>query len=69
MDSDKNGRVSREEYVNCMLLEMRLVTKTQLDELHLQFDRLDVTRTGFLDKDDLKLLAEQRGGSIQKQNH
>jgi len=60
MDADHNGRVDREEYVNCMLLEMKLVNEKQLEELHAQFDRLDVTRSGFLNQDDLKLMAEQR---------
>ena len=65
MDADDNGQVSREEYVEFMLLEMGLVEKQQLEKLHAQFKRLDVTETGYLDREDLKLLAELRGAKVR----
>jgi len=61
MDANGDGRITREEYVQFMLLEMRIITKKELDELHEQFDNLDVTRSGYLDDEDLKLMAERVG--------
>ena len=54
MDTDKDGRVSREEYVEFMLKEMDLVSETQFEELHRQFHHLDVDGGGFLDKNDIR---------------
>jgi Ca2+-binding EF-hand superfamily protein len=62
MDFDKNGQISREEYVQFMLLEMGRVTRQEIDELYMQFDRLDVTASGYLDNADLELMA-LRGAS------
>lgn len=64
MDENRNGQVSKREYVEFMMLEMGLVSQNQLDELHNQFERLDVTNTGYLDVEDLKLMAELRGCTI-----
>jgi potassium channel subfamily K, other eukaryote len=64
MDSDGDGRISREEYVQFMLLEMGLVSEECLKELHNQFDRLDVVESGYLDNEDLKMMAELRGASV-----
>lgn len=55
MDTDHDGKVSREEYVAFMLQEMNLVTTEQLDELHTQFEKLDVDGGGYLDKNDLEV--------------
>jgi potassium channel subfamily K, other eukaryote len=66
MDTDGNGRVTRDEYVEFMLLQLQLVDQEQLDELYRQFDRLDVTRSGYLDEEDLKLMAKLRRTSTQK---
>lgn len=60
MDTDKNGRVSREEYVQFMLKEMELVPNEQFEELHAQFERLDVDGDGYLDKEDLKFKNEEQ---------
>jgi len=65
MDADRDGRISREEYVQFMLLEMGLVSQDDLRELHRQFERLDVARSGYLDNDDLRLMAELRGATVQ----
>jgi hypothetical protein len=55
MDFDKNGQISREEYIQFMLLEMGRVTRQEIDELYMQFDRLDVAASGYLDNADLEL--------------
>jgi hypothetical protein len=54
MDTDHDGKVSREEYVQFMLMEMELVTEQDFADLHAQFEKLDITESGFLDKDDIK---------------
>jgi potassium channel subfamily K len=64
MDENQNGQVSKREYVEFMLLEMCLVSQGQIKELHEQFERLDVTNTGYLDVEDLKLMAEIRGATV-----
>ena len=65
MDSDDDGKITREEYVDFMLIEMGRVSKDELDELSMQFDRLDVTRSGYLDGNDLKLMAKLRGAKVK----
>ena len=64
MDIDHNGKVDREEYVLFMLMEMGLVNKKEVEELQEQFDRLDVTRSGWLDHDDLILMAKLRSAGL-----
>ena len=61
MDTDSNGEVSREEYVQSMLIEMDLVNEEVFQDLHAQFDRLDVDKNGQLDREDLRIMAQQRG--------
>ena len=65
MDVNQDGVISREEYVQFMLLEMGRITVEELDELSQQFERLDVTRSGVLDRDDLALMAELRGAIVE----
>jgi hypothetical protein len=65
MDADGDGLVTREEYVNFMLLEMGVVSEDDLASLYQQFVSLDVTGSGYLDKEDLKLMAELRGATFQ----
>lgn len=65
MDTDGDGQITREEYVEFMLLEMGLVSRDELNELYEQFDRLDITRSGYLDKEDLRLMAELRGAWVE----
>lgn len=64
MDANHDGKVMREEYVNFMLMEMGLVTKEELEELWDQFGRLDGTNAGYLDHDDLLLMAKLRGAGL-----
>lgn len=63
MDANEDGKVDREEYVLFMLMEMGLVTKQEIEELQEQFGRLDVTRSGYLDQQDLLLMAKLRGSN------
>jgi len=66
MDKDDDGKISREEYINFMLIEMGRVSRTELDELIVQFDRLDVTCSGYLDNEDLELMAKLRGATVKQ---
>lgn len=58
MDVNCDGKVTESEYVEFMLVEMGLAEAGELADLHKQFKRLDVTRTGYLDGEDLRLMAE-----------
>ena len=64
MDADQNGKVEREEYVLFMLMEMGLVNRHEVEELQEQFDRLDATRSGYLDHEDLLLMAKLRSAGL-----
>lgn len=64
MDANRDGKVVREEYVSYMLMEMGLVTKEELEELWKQFERLDATKSGHLDHDDLLLMAKLREAGL-----
>ena len=57
MDRNGDGEVSRLEYMEFMLVEMKLVDSSVLSELHEQFDRLDMTMSDSLTKDDLIAMA------------
>lgn len=60
MDTDHNGKVSREEYLTFMLQEMELVSSDELDELQAQFRLLDRDGGGYLDKEDLQGRVQQQ---------
>jgi potassium channel subfamily K len=60
MDANGDGKVEREEYVLFMLMEMGLVNKQEIEDLFEQFERLDVTKSGYLDGEDLLLIAKIR---------
>ena len=64
MDANEDGKVVREEYVSYMLMEMGLMTKEELDELWDQFERLDAAKSGYLEHDDLMLMAKLRGAGL-----
>lgn len=66
MDRDSDGRITREEYVQFMLIEMGLVNSTELDLLNTQFSRLDVDKSGYLDNADLEFMAKLRGANVLK---
>jgi potassium channel subfamily K, other eukaryote len=58
MDANGDGKVTREEFTYGMLVELKIVDADQLEQLNQQFDRLDITKSGTLEKEDLKLAAE-----------
>jgi potassium channel subfamily K len=60
MDRNGDGEVSRLEYMQFMLVEMKIVEQNVLDELNQQFDRLDMTMSDSLTKDDLIAMAKLR---------
>ena len=60
MDWDKDGEVSKLDYVEFMLLTLKKVDPDLLNELHQQFDQLDTNRSGSLTKQDLERLAKKR---------
>lgn len=64
MDTDDSGGVDREEYVYFMLKEMGLVSEEDLAELFRQFEALDVTHSGIIDHEDLKLMAKLKGADV-----
>lgn len=64
MDRDFDGKITREEYVQFMLVEMGLVSTTELDELYSQFSRLDIDKSGYLDNADLEFIAKLRGAKV-----
>ena len=70
MDTDRNGKVSREEYVEFMLKEMQLVDDEVFRDLHDQFKKLDLDGGGYLDKKDLKLklLKQQQAKASENAN-
>lgn len=65
MDMDGDGNVSKLEYVEFMLLAMKQVDRETLSELHEQFDRLDVTNDGLLNREDLEIISKQRLKSVR----
>ena len=60
MDENHNGQVSKTAYTLYMLLQMDLVTRDEVDDLYEQFNRLDVTESGYIDAEDLKVMAKLR---------
>ena len=58
MDNNHDGKVDREEYVLFMLMEMGLVSKHEVDNLFEQFNRLDLTKSGYLCKEDILLISK-----------
>ena len=59
MDRNGDGIVEWADFLEFMLLAMQKVDQTMLDELRKQFDRLDVDKSGTLDKEDLIKLAKK----------
>jgi hypothetical protein len=47
-----------------MLMEMGLVNKTEVEELCVLCDRLDVTTSGYLDHADHTLMAKLEGADL-----
>ena len=56
MDTDKDGKVSRSEYVEYMLTSMNIVDASLIQELHERFTVLDADGSGYLDQNDGKFI-------------
>lgn len=60
MNADGDGEVSPLEFVEYMLKTMNKVDQSLLDELHLQFEKLDADGSGGLQQDDLVLITQRK---------
>jgi hypothetical protein len=60
MDSNNDGKVSRAEFLEFMLVAMRKIDQGLVEELRAYFDRLDVDGTGELTRDDLIEAARKK---------
>ena len=65
MDADGDGKVSRAEFLEFMLVAMDKVDHDFIEEMRQHFARLDVDGTGVLSKDDLIEHARRKLGRIQ----
>eukprot|EP00559_Dactyliosolen_fragilissimus_P001364 CAMPEP_0184866172 /NCGR_PEP_ID=MMETSP0580-20130426/21168_1 /TAXON_ID=1118495 /ORGANISM="Dactyliosolen fragilissimus" /LENGTH=502 /DNA_ID=CAMNT_0027365695 /DNA_START=194 /DNA_END=1702 /DNA_ORIENTATION=+ len=65
MDTTGDGSVSLLEYVEFMLIASKKVNRETLNEIHMQFHRLDLTGTGSLDHKDLELIAKRRLAKVR----
>eukprot|EP00957_Ditylum_brightwellii_P172216 13110410-Ditylum_brightwellii.AAC.1 len=64
--TNQSDVVTKLDYVEFMLFSMNLVSEDVLVEMHDQFDQLDVTNSGTLAKEDLKILAMKKMRSARK---
>ena len=60
MDLNHDGKVSRAEYVLYMLMEMDIVRDDDVKELRNQFTQLDVTKSGYIEEEDFRIMEERR---------
>jgi hypothetical protein len=63
MDVNKDGEVCWGEFLSFMLVAMQKVDENDVAQLREVFDRLDVTKTGFLDKNDLRIIVQQNAAA------
>ena len=64
MDTDRDGRVDKVEFLSYMLVALQKVPKDDVKEITALFDKLDVSQNGYLDRTDL--VAKDWGGSVGK---
>ena len=60
MDLNRDGRVSKPEFVLYMLTETGCVSRDDLGPLEEQFERFDVTRSGYIEEGDLETMRAIR---------
>jgi Ca2+-binding EF-hand superfamily protein len=60
MDLNQDGKISKDEYVLYMLMEMSIVEIAEVNELRDQFKKFDVTQSGFIESEDLRIMGELR---------
>lgn len=58
MDTDADGKVSREEFLCFMLVALQKVDRETVEQLKSIFDSLDTNRNGLLEEQDIVELAE-----------
>jgi len=63
MDIDNNNKVDKIEFLQFVLVQTNKVEKQYFDRLKSQFRRLDKDRSGYLDTNDLKDIAERSQNS------
>ncbi len=60
MDLNQDGKVCKSEYILYMLTEAGIVSQEESQLLGEQFERFDVTRSGFIEAEDLKAMKKFR---------
>lgn len=60
MDDDGDGRVTQVEFISFLLVAMKKVDQSLIDDLTTLFNRLDVAGTGMLEREDLILVAKRK---------
>jgi hypothetical protein len=53
LDADRNGRVDRVEFLTYMLVALQKVTREDIDDILISFNRLDKDGNGYLTEGDL----------------
>ena len=66
MDADRDGCVTREEFISYMLVAVQKVEQEFIDDLREIFDNLDATGTGVLEKRDLVRFTKRNYRPLQK---
>ena len=66
MNVDNEGEVSRLEYIEYMLRVMKKVDQSLLNDIHASFDKLDVDKSGTLQRVDIELAARRKLGTQRK---
>ena len=60
LNVDGGEGVSKLEFVEFMLKAMHKVDQSLLDDLHMQFEKMDADRSGILNKSDIELTAKTK---------
>ena len=68
MDLNSDGKVSENEYVLYMLMEMGVVDSEDVQELRDQFTKFDVTHSGYIESEDLRIMEELRRKKSYQRN-
>ena len=61
MDDNNDGRVSPGEFLSYVLVALQKVDKEDIAEVMKIFHKLDKSKTGFIDKEDLVVASENLG--------